>query len=141
MAKAKFPYQEDCKSNIKYQDWETMYSNWPGRSWFASINGMQSIYDNSYDDKKQGKVTACIIQEMADLCEKNNVKFVVSCLDATKETKELHKLLPEVNWIDVHFDFSSKKLTNLPHDSHPNAKGHKRIAEYLKPFLKLHLHE
>jgi hypothetical protein len=94
------------------------------------------MYDNASEGEDRVEITACIIQEMADLCAENDIKFMVSCLDKTKETQELHDQLEGVKWVDVYFDFKSKKHTNLPYDSHPNKKGHQRIADYLVPHIR-----
>lgn len=142
MKTARFPYKSSCGSKIKFQSWDSMYSNWFGREWFASINGMQSIYDKSRDDGiDQIAVTKCIIQEMATLCEANGIHFAVICLDSNAETKKLEKLLANVSWFNVNFHFGDKKVTNLPYDSHPNTLGHLLIAKRITPFLNALLNE
>ncbi len=136
MTKARFPYMDHCDAKIKFQPWETMYSNWPLRDWLASVNGMQIIYDQYSYQSDEVKVTACIINKMDSICKENNVRFIVSCLDSNEETKRLKKILsPSIYWHDINFDFSSKELTHLPFDSHPNKKGHKLIADKLYPII------
>lgn len=137
MKNARFPYKSSCDSKIKFQSWDSMYSNWMGREWFASINGLQVMYDNSIDaETDQIEVTKCIIQEMASLCKANGIHFAVVCLDVTPETKKLQKKLSKISWLNINFNFKDKKITNLPDDSHPNKRGHKRIAKKIAPFLK-----
>jgi len=142
MKNARFPYKASCDSEIEFQPWETMYSNWTGREWFAAINWMQSGYDSSNEDVEgQVEITACIINEMVQLCENNEISFGVICLDSSPETKLLQKRLTDVNWLDINFNFKSKKYTNLPYDSHPNKKGHQLIAKRIKLFLIGRLNE
>lgn len=142
MKNARFPYKSSCDSEIEFQPWETMYSNWIGREWFASINWMQTTYDNSKDNvEDQIEIAACIISEMHELCQQKGIQFGVVCLDSSPETKKLAKKLPEVPWVDVQFNFKSQKFTNLPHDTHPNKKGHRLISKKIAPFLKELLNE
>ncbi|MCT4560363.1 MAG: hypothetical protein N4A41_03220 [Crocinitomicaceae bacterium] len=135
MRVARFPYKKECNDPIRYEGWESMYTNWPGRSWLASVNAFQTFYDRTVDPEKEIEITACLIEEMAALCAEKEVRFIVACLDKTPETENLKKLVT-VEWLDINFDFSSKKLTHLPHDSHPNSQGHALIAQRLENYLK-----
>ena len=142
MKQSKFPYKTSCDGPIEFASWESMYSNWPGRDWFAAINSMQTAFDKASEDiEQQLEITACILKEMNDLCRKKGVEFGVVCLDNTPETIQLKKRLDGLNWLDVNFNFNSKELTNYPYDSHPNRKGHKLIADKIQPFLRGLLNE
>jgi len=142
MKNSRFPLKASCDSEIEFQPWETMYSNWAGREWLAAINWMQSAYDNSKDDvENQSEITACIISEMAELCKKKGIVFGVVCLDTTAETKKLKTKLSNIPWLEINFDFGNKKYTNLPYDSHPNKRGHRLIAKRMKSFLNDLLNE
>lgn len=142
MKQSKFPYKTSCDGPIEFVSWESMYSNWPGRDWLASVNGMQTAFDKASEDiEQQVEITACILKEMNDLCRKRGVEFGVVCLDTTPETKQLKKRLGGFNWLDVNFNFNDKELTNHPYDSHPNPSGHKLIANKIRPFLGRLLNE
>ncbi|GAB5417278.1 MAG: hypothetical protein Crog4KO_28600 [Crocinitomicaceae bacterium] len=134
---AKFPFFDDCSGKVKYAPWQTLYSELPGRYWSASINFVQGILErNRETDCDPVEVTACIIQEMEALCQEKNIPFGVICLDTSPETKALEKRLKDVQWKNIGFSFKKKKYTHLPHDSHPNALGHQKIAGSVIPFIE-----
>lgn len=134
---ARFPFFDDCSGKAKYAPWQNLYSEIPGRYWSASINFMQGIIErNRETDCDPIAVTACIVQEMNDLCASKNIPFGVICLDTSKETKALEKRLDDVSWKNIGFSFKKKKDTHLPHDSHPNAAGHQKIAGSVIPFIE-----
>ena len=136
MKNARFPYKTSDDSKIQYESWKTMYSNWIGREWFATINWFQSLSDSNKDSKvDQVAITTNIIEEMAALCKTKGIQFAVVCLDSSSETIKLSKKLSKIPWLDVQFNFKSKKLTNLPYDSHPNKGGHQLIAKKITRFL------
>lgn len=142
MIRARFPYQASCGGNIEYAPWAEIYENWRGREWLASINWIQTTYDHIREDlSAQIETTACLIREMATICQEYHIPFGVACLDATPETEVLKTKLSAVPWVDVDFDFSDHSLINHPSDSHPNPAGHQRIAEKMEPFLTKLLHE
>jgi hypothetical protein len=136
MQEARFPYKNSCEEPISFVSWEDMYENWPGRDWLAAVNWIQTSVDKAAEDQEQQlDVTACILHEINDLCEQKGIKFGLVCLDSTPETEQLKTRMPELNWLDVKFDFTSKKLTNQPYDSHPSPRGHEFITNKIRPFL------
>lgn len=136
MENARFPSKQGCNEEINYFSWEEMYENWAGRELFATINFLQTQWDYYLDsDLDQVAIAECLIQEMYDNCAARKVKFGVVCLDQDKRTQKLQKALPDIPWVSVQFDFGNSDLTNLPFDSHPNAKGHQFIHYKLSPFL------
>ncbi|MBK8556320.1 MAG: SGNH/GDSL hydrolase family protein [Lewinellaceae bacterium] len=142
MTQARFPFISRCSEPITYEPWASLYANWPCRDWLATVNAIQTTVDLVTENPaKQRTVTACILQQMHDLCHQKGVAFGVVCLDATAETAQLKQSLNDVPWLDVHFDFNNKTLTNQPYDSHPNPAGHQRIAQAIEPFLAGLLHE
>jgi len=133
---ANFPMRSSCANKTTFVKWIKMYKNWFGRDYFASINFLQSTYDRYIDSKTEEiAITQCLIEEMANKCAKNKVKFAVICLNQNNRTEELHQNLPTIRWLDIGFDFSNKNITNLPYDSHPNSKGHLFIHHKIHPFL------
>jgi len=134
---ARFPYFDDYSGKAKYANWEDLYSEMPGRYWSASINFIQNIRDRGREPKCNAiDITAHLIREMQALCKENGIPFGVVCLDTNHETKALQEKLKNVAWENVGFSFKSKKYTHLPYDSHPNAKGHKKIAQSVIPFIE-----
>lgn len=136
MKGARFPYMNRC-CKVSYQNWETMYSEITGRYWFATANFLQIHYDNIKEpDCDPVEITSCIIKEMAQLCKEKNISFGVICLDTNHKTAKIEQKLKAIPWKNVGFSFKSKKYTHLPHDSHPNQKGHKKIAATIDPFIQ-----
>ncbi|NRA13422.1 MAG: hypothetical protein HRT57_15865 [Crocinitomicaceae bacterium] len=137
MKSARFPYKLKCDLDIQFEHWDDLYSNMAGREWLASMNWFQSAYDNYQDGKNDGlEVTECLIKEMHEICKKQGVKFAVIFLDFNKDVKTLRSGLGGIPTLKTDFNFKSKKLTNLPYDSHPNKRGHTIIANKIEPFLK-----
>lgn len=142
MHDAKFPYKPSCAEPIAFVSWAKMYTNWPGRGWFAAMNALQTAFDQASEDlDQQVDITACLLEEMRNLCLRQGVQFGVICLDTTPETQQLKQRLPGMNWLDVGFDFKDQTVTNRPFDSHPNPTGHRRIAQKIQPLLGRLLHE
>lgn len=142
MSRSRFPYLSSCEAPIQYAPWEEIYKNWRGREWLASINWIQTSYDYAKEDlPAQVEATICIIQEMAAICQENNIPFGVACLDTTPETDLLKAQVSPTQWVDVGFDFSNQRFINHPYDSHPNPAGHRQIADKIGPFLTQLLHE
>jgi hypothetical protein len=142
MQGARFPYFDGCKTAPKYASWETMYTEFPGRYWSASLNFIHGILERNRNASCDPvEVTACLIQEMHELCKKRNISFAVVCLNSTHETKKLEAKLDGVNWKNVGFSFKRRSWTHLPYDSHPNANGHQFIANVVFPFLNALMYE
>jgi hypothetical protein len=137
MKEARFPFISSSCLKVQYDKWEDLYHNYYLRDYLASSNWLQKTVDKFMDRNANAlKVTKALLLKMNSLCVKNNVKFVVFCLDSSKETSQLRNEVHLKYWKNIHFDFKSKDLTNLPFDSHPNAFGHKWMAKKMIPFLK-----
>lgn len=134
---ARFPYFDDFSGKEKYAKWEDLYSEIPGRYWSATINFVQNLRDRGREPKCNSiDITAHLIQEMQLLCKQAGVPFAVVCLDTNHETANLEQKLNNIPWLNVGFSFKSKKYTHRPYDSHPNEKGHKKIAQAVIPFIE-----
>ena len=143
MVGARFPYFNDKSGKAKHVSWNNLYYELPGRYWSASINFVHGILERQRETTcKPVEVTASLIREMQQICKEKNIPFGVICLDTSGETKALKKVMKNVPWKNVGFSFKKKKYTHLPHDSHPNSAGHKKIAGSVIPFIeKLLEHE
>lgn len=134
---ARFPYIDNTQLVVKYADWASLYNEVPGRYWLASANFLQGLLQRSRESKCDPvKVTAAIIEAMHALCSSKNIPFGVACLNTSHETKKLQGLVKNIAWINVGFSFKNKSLTHFPHDSHPNAAGHAKIAVSVIPFIE-----
>jgi glutamine synthetase type III len=133
---ALFPYISDTSCSIKYKSIEEMDQNWIGREYSAAVNYVQTLSERFYSNINQEvELTAALIRKMTKLCQAKEVNFSVICLDQTNETKALKMLIGTTPWHEVDFNFENRNLTNYPYDSHPNAKGHLKIAEKILPFI------
>jgi len=136
MEGARFPFFDNCNGEVKYATWENLYSELPGRYWFASVNFLQGILERNRDSNCDAvSITACLIQEMQKICSEKNIAFGVVCLDSSHETSELQQKCAAIDWKNIGFSFKKKKYTHLPYDSHPNKKGHQKIAFSVLPFI------
>lgn len=141
MSTARFPYMRKC-GKIEYQGWNGMYPEIWGRYWLASANFLQLQYDSAKEPNCDAvDITKCILEEMAELCEKHDVSFGVICLDNSPETRQLQQRVTSIPWKNIGFSFKNKVLTHLPHDSHPNAKGHQKIAADAMAFIEKQMHD
>lgn len=141
MRTGRFPFVENGK--INYCAWEELYYNWPGRETFAIVNALQCSLEQDIPEADQLKTTGELLIRFADLCASNGIRCVVVNLDDPHFTRRYPELnrREDITVIPVGFDFSDPLLTNAPHDSHPNAKGHRRIAEKIIPEFEKHLNE
>ena len=139
MEDSHFPYCSSTQNfKIDYIPWSKMYSDWWGREYFASINWLQTQLE-IYERYKMNVIGTSyqVLKEMKDLCHKNNIDFVLVHLNSTEESSELMQMLKQdgMEILEVGFDFEDPSITNLPVDSHPNAKGHQKIANSIQQHL------
>ncbi|WP_148285390.1 SGNH/GDSL hydrolase family protein [Nonlabens dokdonensis] len=140
MNDARYPVTLNSKLEISHVKWNEMYEDWMGRSVFSSINFIQTKSDEINDLANQPvEITYSLIKEMKTICDKNNAKFIVSFLDENEQSKTLKERLTNlgITMVDVDFDFQNKKMINYPYDNHPNALGHKMIADKIDERLEL----
>lgn len=136
MATANFPFMRSCEDSLQLVAWDHIYDHWPGRESLASIHAMQKTYDYLLDDvDQQIEVTACLIREVARLCEAKGIPFHVVCLDRSEATMQLKTQISDLSWLEVGYSFSDTTMTNYPYDDHPNPKGHRFIADRIEQHL------
>lgn len=129
MEGARFPYLTDCSAVIEYLEWNQMYDNYLFREYSATVNLIQTLMNYYHEDKDlQVEIAECLINKMKMYCQDKGAGFTVLCLDESPETIAIEKNNPNINWVNVGFDFKSQKYTNLPYDSHPNSEGHQLIS-------------
>ena len=142
MNQARFPYVERCNGPILYAPWSEIYEHWPGRRWSATVNWLQTSYDRWHEDiPGQIATTACLLQEINQICQDHNIIFSVVSLDQHPNVDALKSQVPGIRWIDTHFDFSDPNLTNKPFDNHPSTSGHRYLAERIKPYVAQFINE
>lgn len=134
MKTASFPYFELENGKLKQQSikWSEMYEDWWGRSYSASVNWLQTQWELFERDQLEVvEVTAALIKAMQDETKAAGIEFEVFLLDESEETKELSLITKKEGFKlnNLNFNFNKKELTNAPYDQHPNADGHRFIAD------------
>ncbi|MFT5860309.1 MAG: hypothetical protein ACI865_002419 [Flavobacteriaceae bacterium] len=130
MQSAKIPYFQD--GSVVYEKWTDLYHNWSGRSTFASINYLQSNADKSARAKLDPEATTLeIFVKIKKLCQKHGIRLIVTNLIKSSASEKSMKSLKEnkIDCFDISLNLSGEKYTNLPFDSHPNAKAHKHYSQ------------
>ena len=139
MRKAKYPYVSITrKPKISYCSWDSLYTDWTGRATFATVNYLQTAWDNIQENKidKLG-ATEYILDEMNKLCQSFDVKFHLVLLDNREEMLEISESVKKNNFsvLNIGFDFNDSTYTNLPYDMHPNELGHQKIANSIEQYF------
>jgi hypothetical protein len=136
MEGAHFPYLKSCEENIRFDAWDELYHDLPGRNISATINFIQTTRDRIRENEgNQIASSICLLEKMHKFCQENGANFNVVFLDKTERTDKVSDAISEINWINVNFDFTSTRFTNLPFDHHPNKAGHQLIAETIQDIL------
>jgi lysophospholipase L1-like esterase len=142
MKGARFPYWNHCDSTPQFEQWENIYAHWPLREYSPGVNLLQSQVERFQDAQiNEVGLTACLIERMAAKVSDLNGRFLVVCLDTNETTKKLQEQTNVPFWLNVGFDFNDQHLTNHPFDTHPNASGHRVIADKIIPFLASFVYE
>lgn len=130
---AKFPY---CSSvtpmKLKFLSWDSLYTDWIGRSSSAAVNYVQTAWDNIQTKKIDLiEISKEVVLNFSELCQENDIRFNLILLDTEKVMTDFSEKVNNQGFsiIKVGFDFSDSKWTNLPYDMHPNREGHVKIAE------------
>lgn len=133
---SKMPFYT-INNGLQYQDWKTIYHNWSGRNHLASINSIQDAIEiMTINDGKAE--THEILLTINDLCQKNNIQFIVATLtknDSTTITQHFCKQKNITVW-DIGLDLSNTNYNNMPYDIHPNVAAHGIFGEQLMNRLK-----
>lgn len=135
--KSKMPFY-GLEKGIQYCDWNNIYKNWSGRSYLASVNAIQNAVDKmKYDAIDEKAVTHQILLEIQELCEANQIEFILTAITKSKSTDFTLDFCQQKNikTLDIGLPFPSEQYSNLPYDIHPNRLAHQVFAERLKPFL------
>ncbi len=138
--KAHYPFINVTRTGfkIKLERLDQLYQNWWGRNYSSTINFLQTFEDSfGITDEEKSKGSERIIQKLRTFCHRNNIELIIATITndlATDEVKEYCKRY-EIELVDLFVDFSDPNFSNLPHDSHPNAKAHQVYADKMKAFL------
>jgi hypothetical protein len=132
-AKSKMPFY-DFKKGIQYCDWQNIYGNWFGRNHSAAVNSLQNAFEemqNASIDEKA--ITHQILLEIKELCQQNNIKFIVLLITKNESTNLTKQFCEQQNidFLDIGLELPSEKYSNLPYDIHPNKLAHQTFFELI----------
>lgn len=137
---AKFPYiDNEDMDEIKYVKWKDIYHNWRGRETFSTINFLNIQFDHSRAAKIDDyKLTEHLIQRIKKLCVDNKIELLICFLDSDQKVRKLIQYckIENIDFVKVGLTHKDPDLTNLPYDSHPNAKGHRFISDKISTWLR-----
>ena len=139
--KARYPYiklKRRYGFEMKSERLDQLYQNWWGRSYFATVNFFQTFEDNSkMTDEEKSSSSQEIIERFRRYCRLSKIKLIVATITNDAATDELKEFCKErkIKLVDLFVDFSDPNFSNLPYDSHPNAKAHQIYADKMKAFL------
>ncbi len=139
-----FPYAslDNQELKIQYQKINQIYNPLPLRNKLACMNAFQNFLNyRTHQSLNENQVSINIIEKMNQLCQENQIDFVVFSIvkdDVTSQTLEqLRK--KGVQTLDIGLDIlNNNDFNHQPIDSHPNEKAHRiyaeRLFQYLNPY-------
>ena len=136
---AKFPYY-DIEKGETHAPMDKLYRNWWLREYSSAINFFQSIMDNadpSYNEYR--KIPTKIIEDFNEnICKPNGIHLIIATITSDEQTKKVTAFCENkgIKTVDLFVDYTQTELSNLPYDSHPNAKAHRIYAEKMYEYLK-----
>ncbi len=138
MKNARFPFIR--QGHTEYEKWEHLYSNWMLREHSALVHALQSSTEKKPDEEEIDGSTRSTMEQFASICKKNGIRCFLVNLDDLDFEKRFGNCAKKFDQcIHVGFDFTRNEWTNHPYDLHPNAKGHRIIANSLHSlFYRLH---
>ena len=137
----RFPYARfsaRAESELKYGYQESGYPGLPGAGYSAFINSIQQIRDSWQEDKlRSPEVTRILIQEIIDLCDHNDINFVLMGLEGDEATLEMLYYFQEkgVNTVSIILSANMPENYLQPIDPHPSVTGQQWYAKNLKEYL------
>lgn len=128
---SKIPYY-DKEKGLQYCNWNSLYHNWKGRNYLASVNSLQNAVEQM--SLKNGKIeTHQILLEINHLCQQNNIQLIVAAITKNESTDyTIHFCKQEkIKVLDIGLELPSEEYSSLPYDIHPNEKAHRIFEERL----------
>lgn len=139
--KARYPFiklNDRRGFDTKSERLDQLYQNWWGRSYSAAVNFFQTFEDNNeFTTEEKHKSSQDIIAAFEGYCKIKGIELIIATITNDPTTDELKSFCKKmkVNLVDLFVDFSDPNYSNLPYDSHPNAKAHQIYANKMKAFL------
>jgi hypothetical protein len=126
----------DQKGRLHYAMSELPYREFPFMRQSAFINWLEIKYNMIQDIFYQNhRVSELLIKEFSQLCQKNDIKFIVAGIMADSLTYGMLEYCKKerIAAIDISIPYNNE--TTILQDGHPNAIGHKMLGEKLIYFL------
>lgn len=134
----RYPYL-DTNGQIQHQAWQGLYEHWPGRSYSALINAIQSSTEFwQKANREKNKRSLMVLTQIAQLCAKLEIEMIFFPLTQDEVSQQLlHEIADiKVSTLDASLDLSQTQFQNYPYDTHPNARAHAHYAEALLEYLR-----
>ena len=142
-AKGNYPYIKKVAQDSFKMAWQPlnkMYRNWWLREYSAGINFLQTTLDQSNPTfSYKNDISKWIIQELNEkYCEPNGIHLIIATITNNEATDQIKAFCTEndIDIVDLFVDYSNPEYSNLPYDSHPNAKAHQMYADKMKAYLE-----
>ncbi|MEL6590479.1 MAG: hypothetical protein AAFQ68_10375 [Bacteroidota bacterium] len=137
-ARFRYPYLGD-DGELHYQAWEGLYEHWPGRTWSALINALQSSIEFwQSSNRRKETLSLELLLQIASLCEESGIRFLFCPLDRESESMRTKIAAQGYETIALSLDLSLPKWQNFPYDTHPNAAAHAHYAREIEKYLRQH---
>ena len=117
------------------------YSPWPGQRISALVHFFENAANRSEDKGLNSyAVTKNLVDEMSDELDARDVPFVVAGIYEDEGTAHMiREFAQHMKALDVSEGLREEDMRILPRDLHPNAAGHRLIAERLYPIFEEYL--
>lgn len=129
-------WSPDKPPELLYQPLD--YHGVPLMNYSATANYLDDKFNDSLERTYHAhEISREIIEEFADLCKANGIKFVVAGIANDPATIEMLDYCSKkgIMTIDISVDLGIEENTNLPYDGHPSAIANRQFARKLKTFL------
>jgi hypothetical protein len=136
LSDVKLPFMKwsaDQKPELLYRPIE--YQEVPLARYSALANTLDEtlnrIVDRTYHSHE---VSKALIEDFAELCQKNQINFVVAGITSDPDTAEMLEYCKSrgMMTVDISVDLNIKENTNLPYDNHPSALANQQYAQKLR---------
>lgn len=143
MGRSKIPFLTSSQAlsnpfEIKWEDWGSVYHNWPWREHLSSVNFLQDMSDKLTTYRQDPKsYTIYLFQQIHQICQAHNIRLIVAGLTSSPSTHRTLSQLDKmgIETIDISLDLTNCMFNHFPFDSHPNALAHRIFGRRLYQHL------
>jgi len=109
------------------------YTPWTGQRWSALVHFLEKQSNGAEEQElRSGEVTREMIGEMGALCQEKGIEMALLGIFKNPGTEQVLKEFEgKMRVLDISVDTEDPSLRILPDDGHPNAEGHRQMAEKL----------